>query len=107
MLDLKNLMGIHKIYRVNVSTIYSDICFFFVYYEEFGSEYMFRNTKLFQLHWKKHLSKKQIDYLLTLEYYYWFKCNIDQVQSINFEEKICEQFILLPPIIINIQEYNV
>ena len=113
MLKSKNL-GIHKIYRVNVCSVHKkdiNICFFFIYYITPTGNYEFRNTRAFPTHWKKHLSKKLIDYLSTLEYYYWFSFSnnrgFNHVEDIKLKEKICEQFILYSPININIREYNV
>ena len=106
MLELKNL-GVHKIYQVNICSVYKmdiNLCFFFVC-EISKWEYKFKNTRQFPLHWKKHLSKKLIDYILTLDYYYWFSTNC--LWDINFEEKICELFVLYSPINISIREYDV
>ena len=109
--DLIKTRKVRKIYRVNVIYSNADLkdCFFFVYYKTSWRKYEFRNTRAFQLHWKKQLSKKLIDYLLTLEYYYWFSCNVNQVEGINFEKKIWEKFITYShsPISINIREYNI
>ena len=70
-------------------------------------EYEFRHTKTFPLHWKKHLPKKLIDYLLTLDYYYWFSNYLGFGEYINLKEKIHDQFFLCSPINISIREYNV
>jgi len=105
MLNVLNAIEIHKLYLVNVcSKTDINICFFFFYYETSKGDYIFMVTKAFPLHWKKHLSKKLIDYILHFySFSYWFSiyCNLE---SINLEEEICKQFILLP---INIRNYNV
>ena len=118
MLSLRDKEVIHKIYQANIcSTDRMDInmCFFFIYYQTFMGVYRFRITKAFPLHWKKHLSKKLIDYLLTLEYYLWFStdCDFDRVESRFLEEKVLEHLPFLfityspSPININIRGYNV
>ena len=112
MLNLRDEGVIHKIYRVNVCSVHKEdinICFFFVYYQTSMGNYRFRITRAFPIHLKKHLSKKLIDYLLTLEYYYWFSNNrgFDKIENRIFKEKICENFILYSPININIREYDV
>ena len=112
---------VRKLYQVNVvcsdtGSKNKNICFFFVYYNYYNYKISkeaceFRSTKSFPLHWKKRLSKKLIDNLLTLEYHYWFftSYSFDHIEDIKviLREKICDRLTTYPPISINIREHNV